>query len=164
MTCPGRESKKPKPPQWEASTIEKSHLNSLLIAIRNICIWACDSTNFFAWRRFGSKSWRYSNADANTTCKKTDLTEPNGIQAGTYMVYFKFTGLLRNIKKSYNENITGWQCCGSGMREPGLFWLLGPDGQKSVSGINIPDHISESLVTLFELKHSNSLSIQGCGS
>ncbi len=32
------------PPRWEPSTIEKSHSNSLLMAIRNICIWARDST------------------------------------------------------------------------------------------------------------------------
>ncbi len=30
---------KPRPPAWEASTLEKSHLDSLLIAIRNIYIW-----------------------------------------------------------------------------------------------------------------------------
>ncbi len=28
------------PPAWEASTQEKSHSNSLLIAIRNFYIWA----------------------------------------------------------------------------------------------------------------------------
>jgi hypothetical protein len=35
MTCPG-------PPAWEAITLEKSHPDSLLIAIRNIYIWARD--------------------------------------------------------------------------------------------------------------------------
>jgi hypothetical protein len=39
MSRPGIE---PGRPRWEASTLEKSHLNSLLIAIRNIYIWALD--------------------------------------------------------------------------------------------------------------------------
>jgi hypothetical protein len=42
LTCPGRESNPA--PQLEASTLEKSHSNRLLIAIRNICIWARDKT------------------------------------------------------------------------------------------------------------------------
>ncbi len=34
---------KPGPLQWEASTLEKSHSNSLLMAIWNIYIWACEN-------------------------------------------------------------------------------------------------------------------------
>ncbi len=35
----------PGPPAWEASTLEKSHPDSLLIAIRNIYVWARDNKN-----------------------------------------------------------------------------------------------------------------------
>ncbi len=41
MSRPGIE---PGPPRWEASTLEKNHSNSFLIAIRNIYICAHDST------------------------------------------------------------------------------------------------------------------------
>ncbi len=36
----------PGPLQWEASTLEESHLNSLLTAIRNIYIWTRDGINY----------------------------------------------------------------------------------------------------------------------
>ncbi len=39
MSRPGM---KPEPPRWEASTLENSHSNSLLITIRNSYIWARD--------------------------------------------------------------------------------------------------------------------------
>ncbi len=35
---------KPGPPRWEANILAKSYLNSILIAIRNIYILACDNT------------------------------------------------------------------------------------------------------------------------
>ncbi len=40
FTCPSRESNPRRP--WEASTLDNSHLNILLLAIRNIYLWACD--------------------------------------------------------------------------------------------------------------------------
>ncbi len=42
LTCTGQESN-PGPLQWEGSTLEKSHSNILLIAIRNIYIWAYEN-------------------------------------------------------------------------------------------------------------------------
>ncbi len=44
MAQPGIE---PGPPWWEASTLEKSYSNCLLIVIRNIYIWSCDNTVFY---------------------------------------------------------------------------------------------------------------------
>ncbi len=49
MSQPGIE---PGPPRWEASTLEKSHSNSLLLAIRNIYIRARDRVNFCDVCRF----------------------------------------------------------------------------------------------------------------
>ncbi len=48
LTCPSQESNLG---QWEASTLEKSHSNRLLIAIQNICIWARDSLNISSYFR-----------------------------------------------------------------------------------------------------------------
>ncbi len=53
----------PGPPAWEASTLEKSHPDSLLIAIRNYYIWARDSTililakHLWRVREFLQQSW-----------------------------------------------------------------------------------------------------------
>jgi len=38
----------PRPPRWETSSLEKSHLNSLLIAIGNIYIRARDQWRMIA--------------------------------------------------------------------------------------------------------------------
>jgi hypothetical protein len=35
------------PPAWESSTLEKSHPDSLLMAIQNIYIGACDKVDIF---------------------------------------------------------------------------------------------------------------------
>jgi hypothetical protein len=44
MSWPGFE---PRPPAWEASTLEKSHPDSLLIVIRNLYLLARDNTISF---------------------------------------------------------------------------------------------------------------------
>jgi hypothetical protein len=44
--------------------------------------------------------------------------------------------------------------------DPELFWPLDPGsgmGKKSRSGMNIPDHISESLETIFSVKIGTSI-------
>ncbi len=54
MSRPGIESG---PPLWEAITLEKSHSNSLLIAIRNIYIWACDMAPPSAYGYMNIHTW-----------------------------------------------------------------------------------------------------------
>ncbi len=84
-------------------------------------------------------------------------------------------GHVSNLLRSYN-NILVWytlilirkflcggQCCGSGLGS-GIQCFLDPrirDGTKYGSGINIPDRISESWVTIFCVKNSQILC---CGS
>ncbi len=46
MSLPGIE---PGPPRWEARTLEKSHLNSMSIAIRNKYMWARDQWSWIYW-------------------------------------------------------------------------------------------------------------------
>jgi len=47
-----------RPPRWEASTLEQSHSNILLIAIRNRYLWACDNSIVFHLRIKGFPLWQ----------------------------------------------------------------------------------------------------------
>ncbi len=45
----------PGPLGWEASSLAKSYSNNVLIAIRNIYIWACDSIYFCSTAKFDTR-------------------------------------------------------------------------------------------------------------
>jgi uncharacterized Zn-finger protein len=63
MSRPGFE---PGPPAWEVSTLEKSHPDSLLIAIRNIYTWARD--RFILNLKFRAKG--NASEDKSSSCEQ----------------------------------------------------------------------------------------------
>ncbi len=70
----------PGPPQWESSTPEKSHSNSLLIAIRNIYILARNMAPLSAcvtWTQ--EHTWTALWCRPNSTCKAYGLLLRRGL-------------------------------------------------------------------------------------
>ncbi len=88
LTCLSQESN-PRPPQWEASTQERSHLNSLLMAIRNI--WPRDQWRMLVtwlpqcmcYINIHEHTWTALRCRPNRTCKASAKHLPAAKTSGT---------------------------------------------------------------------------------
>ncbi len=102
---------------------------------------------------------------------RRDICEPRIYYPDSKQNYYNFTGKLEARFRIQNQNrwressdLKQKQCCGSGilflfgllLRDPG--WVI---KSRSGSGVNNPDHISESLETIFLVKNTQTL---WCGS
>jgi hypothetical protein len=82
MSWPG--GIKPGPRKWEASTLEESHLNSLLLAIQNIYIWAYDQQRMLPpVHVLHEHTWTALGCRPYSTCKASAKHLPVAKTSGT---------------------------------------------------------------------------------
>ncbi len=91
----------PGPPRWEASTLEKSHSNSLLRTIRNLYIWAGDYLLFVSSSPSSSSSSSGLSSSSNSGSSGAETTA-GGSSTSTTMLSSPL-GKWRNYR-----NMTRW--------------------------------------------------------
>ncbi len=129
------------PPCWEARILEKSHSNSLFIAIRNIYVWVHDMAppQCICYKNIHEHTWSALGCGPNNTCKA------DGVQVHMFWIT-SWSPLWRDLTKVISILTGGPRnaCPGRGI-EPGPPWWEASTLEKSHSNNLVIGSYSEHL-------------------
>ncbi len=123
------------PPAWEASTLEKSYPDSLLMAIRNIYIWARRDNRIFLFHVTEGRDFQYARVFSKSlyfyilwpmSLSKTLVAQVAGsssppiLTTSSASVFIRValsrrTGIISYPNRNETERLYLYQCCGSAL-------------------------------------------------